>query len=183
MTPIDCDLRRQQDADYPFIERLYASTRAAEMASCGWPPVAVAEFLRHQCQLQYLHYRDHFPDAEFWIVERQGTAIGRLYLSWGDTTLQLIDIALLPEHRGKGIGSALLDMLLTRADKHQLAVGLHVEIDNPARLLYLRLGFETLNDEGLYLRMQRAAASRGCNTSRDSGTRTATEQGRHRGAR
>ncbi|NVK42948.1 MAG: GNAT family N-acetyltransferase [Oceanospirillaceae bacterium] len=129
------------------------------MASCGWPADAIAAFLRHQCQLQYLYYLEHFPDGEFWIVERHGTAIGRLYLFWGETTLQLIDIALLPEFRGAGLGSALLDMLLTRADGTGLSVGLHVEVDNPAQHLYRRLGFDTVGNNGVYLKMHRPAGT------------------------
>jgi ribosomal protein S18 acetylase RimI-like enzyme len=150
-------LRPQNSTDHAFIQHLYASTRAADMSGCGWPPEAIAEFLRQQFQLQLSHYQKHFPDGEFWLIERDGQAIGRLYLFWGETTLQLIDIALLPEQRGAGLGTALLGDLLTRADDRGLAVSLHVESHNPVLHLYQRLGFGITGDKGIYLEMRRPA--------------------------
>ncbi|MEQ9460753.1 MAG: GNAT family N-acetyltransferase [Phycisphaeraceae bacterium] len=56
--------------------------------------------------------------------------------------LNLHDIAVLPEHRGQGIGNALLDYL----DQHARQLGcckmtLEVRVDNPAQKLYQRVGF------------------------------------------
>lgn len=150
-------LRPQHSTDHTFIQHLYASTRATEMSACGWPPEAVSEFLRQQFQLQLHHYQEHFPDAEFWLIEQNGQAIGRLYLDWGQTTVQLIDIALLPEQRGAGLGSTLLGDVLTRADDRGLAAGLHVESHNPALRLYQRLGFSVIGDKSIYLEMRRPA--------------------------
>jgi ribosomal protein S18 acetylase RimI-like enzyme len=153
----DYSLRPQNSTDHAFIQRLYASTRAIEMSGCGWPPEAIAEFLRQQFQLQLHHYQEHFPDGEFWLIEQEDRAIGRLYLSWSKTTLQLIDIALLPEQRGTGLGTALLGDLLTQADDRGLAVSLHVESHNPVLHLYQRLGFGITGDKGIYLEMRRPA--------------------------
>jgi ribosomal protein S18 acetylase RimI-like enzyme len=150
-------LRPQHSTDHAFIQHLYASTRATEMSGCGWPAAAIAEFLRQQFQRQLHHYQEHFPDGEFWLIEQQGRAIGRLYLFWGEHTLQLIDIALLPEQRGAGLGTALLGDVLTRADDRGLAVGLHVEAHNQALRLYQRLGFSVIGDRGIYLEMRRPA--------------------------
>ncbi|MES2821618.1 MAG: GNAT family N-acetyltransferase [Pseudomonadota bacterium] len=130
------------------------------MALSGWPATAIAEFLQQQFSLQHRYYQAHFPDGEFWLVERAGQAIGRLYLFWGETTLQIIDISLLPEYRGAGLGSALLGEPLSRADARGLAVGLHVEGHNPALRLYQRLGFGVVGDSGVYLEMCRPAHSR-----------------------
>nr|WP_256558039.1 GNAT family N-acetyltransferase [Marinobacterium sedimentorum] len=129
------------------------------MSGCGWPPEAIAEFLRQQFQLQLNYYQEHFPDGEFWLIEQEGRAIGRLYLSWGKTTLQLIDIALLPELRGTGLGSRLLNEVLARTDASGLAVTLHVESQNPAVRLYQRLGFDIVADKDVYLEMHRPPRS------------------------
>jgi ribosomal protein S18 acetylase RimI-like enzyme len=64
--------------------------------------------------------------------------------------LRLIDIAMLPEWQGKGIGTHLIRDLIGE----RLPVVLHVAIDNPARALYERLGFEVKAAEGIYLRME-----------------------------
>ncbi|NQD96317.1 GNAT family N-acetyltransferase [Pseudomonas sp. CrR25] len=152
-------LRPMAAADQAFLQRLYASTRETEMSRSGWPAAVIDGFLRQQFSLQHNYYQEHFPDGEFWLIERAGEAIGRLYLFWGETTLQLIDIALLPEYRGAGLGTTLLDGLRERADARGLAMGLHVETDNPALRLYRRLGFTVIGESGIYLEMRRPAAA------------------------
>ncbi|MET1077873.1 MAG: GNAT family N-acetyltransferase [Pseudomonas sp.] len=152
-------------ADQAFLQSLYASARAAEMAASGWPAATIAAFLAQQFSLQHRYYQEHFADGEFWLIERAGQAMGRLYLFWGETTLQLIDITLLPEHRGAGLGTALLGELLARADAQGLAVGLHVERHNPALRLYLRLGFAAVAQGDIYLELRRPAVSRARNPS------------------
>ena len=159
MTDTRLHFRPIEAADEPFLSRLYASTRQTEMARSGWPAEAIAEFLAQQFTLQHRYYQEHFPDGEFWLIERDGQAIGRLYLFWGETTLQLIDISLLPEYRGAGLGTGLITDLLARAEARGLAVGLHVEGDNPALRLYRRLGFEVVGENGVYLKMHKPAAA------------------------
>ncbi|HEX6939117.1 MAG TPA: GNAT family N-acetyltransferase, partial [Longimicrobiales bacterium] len=65
------------------------------------------------------------------------------------------DIALLPEHRGRGIGTALLEALIAEADAAGKPVSIHVEQYNPARRLYARLGFREVEDLGVYVFMER----------------------------
>lgn len=149
------NFRPIEAADHAFLQRLYASAREVEMSRSGWPAESIAEFLRQQFNLQHSYYQEHFSDGEFWLIERSGQAIGRLYLFWGETTLQIIDITLLPEYRGAGLGRSLLEDLLTRAAARGLAVGLHVEGDNPALHLYRQLGFVVVGDSGVYLQMRK----------------------------
>ena len=65
-----------------------------------------------------------------------------------------MDIALLPEYRGRGIGSRLIRRVLGQAAVDGRAVRLHVETDSPAGVLYERMGFRTVEDKGLYLFME-----------------------------
>jgi len=157
MAPLIPHFRAITPADQPFLQYLYATTRAAEMAQSGWPQEAIASFLRQQFDLQQRHYQQNFPDAEHWLLERAGQPIGRLYLHWETETLRIIDIALLPNYCGQGLGSVLLNALIARADEQGLSIDLHVEAFNPAQRLYQRLGFEVQGETGLYLKMQRPA--------------------------
>jgi ribosomal protein S18 acetylase RimI-like enzyme len=53
-----------------------------------------------------------------------------------------VAIGVVPEARSRGVGSALLDALVTEARRRSLpALSLSVEQDNPAVALYRRLGF------------------------------------------
>ena len=151
---LSVQLRSMTDADLPFIEGLYASTRAEEVARTGWPPELQRAFLKQQHDAQHRHYRSHYPGAEWLIVERDGELVGRLYLSEGEHALCIVDISLLPTARGQGLGSALLADVLTQATAAGKAVSIHVERNNPAARIYERLGFTPVADKGVYIEME-----------------------------
>lgn len=138
------------DADLGFLSRLYASTRQDELAAVPWSDVERACFLDDQFRLQRQHYRQHYAEAGFWIIERDGRACGRIYVFDSPSEYRLMDIALLPEQRGRGVGGALLSALLRLAAPGDCAVTLHVEPNNPANRLYQRLGFDHVEDRGAY---------------------------------
>ena len=139
-----------EEQDLPFVAELYASTRREEVAQTGWPEEMQEAFLRQQHEAQHSHYSVHFAEAEWLIVERGGEAIGRLYLRDDPDKLHIIDISLLPGSRGKGIGGAIMQDIIALARERGKAVSIHVEKYNPALKLYLRLGFETIEDRGVY---------------------------------
>jgi ribosomal protein S18 acetylase RimI-like enzyme len=147
--------RRIDDVDLAFLSELYASTRADEVAATGWPEEARRQFLAQQFQFQHRYYQEHYADADFLLLSLQGRPIGRLYWQGWPGAASLIDISLVPPQRGRGLGSALLGLLLAQADLDGRTVDLHVEPDNPARRLYKRLGFTVAGHAGVYLRMQR----------------------------
>jgi len=148
--------------DRDFLCRLYAGTRVEELARTPWSEEEKTAFLAMQFEAQHDHYQKHYPKATFEVIERGGTPIGRFYLDSRDDEFRLIDIALLPEYRGRGIGGAIMRGLLARAEAAGKAVRLHVEHFNPARRLYRRLGFRQLEDHGVYSFMEwRPGASGG----------------------
>lgn len=148
--PLGVTYRDMTDADLPFVAALYASTRAEEVAATGWPPEMQAAFLQQQHQAQHAHYRRHYADAAWLIIQHHGTDAGRLYLDHGADDLGVIDISLVPAARGQGIGGAVLRDVLAMAAGSGRAVGIHVEKNNPARRLYDRLGFAMAEDKGVY---------------------------------
>jgi ribosomal protein S18 acetylase RimI-like enzyme len=142
--------RPATDADLPFLSGLYASTRIEELAATFWTDEQKAAFLDMQFRAQHAHYIKHYPEADWLVVERAGEDIGRLYVERGPSQHRIIDIAFQPAHRGKGFGTALLSELIEEAADIGKAVSIHVEKNNPARQLYLRLGFAVAEDHGLY---------------------------------
>lgn len=150
-------LRALHSDDMAFIERLFAGSRAEEMSRTGWPAEQIAAFLSQQFNAQHTYYQAHYSDGELLIIELDGQPIGRLYMFWGATTLNLIDITLLPEFQGRGIGSSLIEAQLRRADEQGLKVELFVETFNPAQRLYGRLGFYVCGESGVYLKLRRDA--------------------------
>ena len=152
--PAGVALRPATDADLPFLSRVYASTRAEELAQTDWSEAQKAAFLQFQFDAQHQHYRTHYADAEFLVIEHEGTPVGRLYLHWRDSELRIVDIALLPGARGRGVGGALLQVLMDAAAAVRKSVSIHVEQMNPAMRLYQRLGFVRTGEHGIYHLME-----------------------------
>ena len=146
--------RPELPEDEAFLSKLYATTRDLEMALTGWDAAQKEAFLRMQFQLQTTHYRKHYGDALFQIILRDNAPIGRIYVHYGPSEIRLMDIALLPEYRGSGIGGFILQNLLGEAARLCKPVTLHVEKFNPALRLYERLGFRVIEDLGINLYME-----------------------------
>ncbi len=151
-------LRPQRESDYDFLERLYRSVREAEIAPLDWPEEAKRQFLVSQFALQYHHYTEHYFDAEFSIIERCGTPVGRLYIFRGPGDHRIVDISLLAEVRNAGVGRALLEAVLAEASDCGKTASIHVEKFNPARHLYDRLGFREIGESGPYWLMEYASS-------------------------
>jgi ribosomal protein S18 acetylase RimI-like enzyme len=143
---------RPQDMD--FLSRLYASTREEELAPVPWSREQKEAFLRFQFEAQHKHYVEHYPGASFDVVLAGGEPAGRLYLVEWEREIRLIDVALLPEFRGRGLGGRLLADVLERGRQSDKAVTIHVEQNNPAMRLYHRLGFARIGEHGIYHLME-----------------------------
>jgi len=144
-------LRPASLSDGDFLRRLFASTRERELAHLPGGAAMQALFINGQFKAQHDSYLRSFPQANHEIIEVDGAAAGRLYVDRTPRAMHLIDITLLPEYRGRGIGSALLQALLAEAVQTGSAVRLSVEQCNPAQRLYRRLGFKTVGTDGVYL--------------------------------
>lgn len=143
-----------------FLLRLYATTRADEMAMVvDWTDEQKEWFVRSQFQAQHTWYQEHYGDAQFDLILIDGVPAGRLYVHRRATEIRLVDISLMPELRGRGIGSALLRELMAEAEAAGKPLTIHVEKYNPAMRLYLRLGFRPIEDRGPYDLMEWKPAS------------------------
>jgi ribosomal protein S18 acetylase RimI-like enzyme len=148
------ELRPVRARDLPFLRQVYAGTRAEELAQVPWDDVQKSEFLLMQFDAQHEYYSEQFPDARFDVVLDRGRPVGRLYVDRRADEIRVIDIAFLPESRGKGLGGALLRALLDEAAAAAKPVRIHVEKLNRALRLYRRLGFTEIEDQGVYLLME-----------------------------
>lgn len=147
-------LRRITPSDKDFLARVYASSRADELAITGWSEEQKADFCRSQFDAQSAYYSANYPKASFQIIERDGWPVGRLYVARWETEIRIVDITLLPEFRGSGIGSKLLRDLQAEARSARKSLTIHVERFNRALALYQRLGFKQVEDKGVYLLME-----------------------------
>lgn len=150
--------RPVRDDDRDFLYRLYASTRADEMNMVPWTNEEKEAFVRMQFAAQTQHYNDYYDPKQFFVIETEGTPIGRIYFDRQPADITIIDITLLPELRGAGLGTKLLQEVLDDAARDGIAVLIHVEHFNPAMHLYQRLGFRHIDTNGVYHLMKWEAA-------------------------
>jgi GNAT superfamily N-acetyltransferase len=151
-------LRPAAEEDRSFLLRLYASTREPELEASGLPREQWGAFVEHQFTAQSRHY-ESYEDTSYDLVLVDGEPAGRLIFARWPEDLRVVDIALLPEHRGRGIGGSLMRALIEEADERGVKTSIHVERFNPAQRLYARLGFRAVAEAGgVYLLLERPPA-------------------------
>jgi ribosomal protein S18 acetylase RimI-like enzyme len=155
MTTPAVSLRPASDADLELLYTVFRSTREEEFARAPWNDAERDAFFRMQFIAQHTHYHTYYAEASFDVLLVGDAPAGRLYVLRGEREIRVVDIALLPMYRGAGIGSQLLTDLFAEADREGKTVTIHVEVENPARRLYDRLGFVLIEDKGVYLLMER----------------------------
>ena len=147
-------LRPIRPEDRDLLCRIYGSTRTEELALVPWTDEQKAAFLKMQFDAQTTYWDEQYPDAERSIVEVDGAPAGRFYVQRWPKEIRLVDIALLPDFRRRGAGTELIRRLFSEARLTGRAVTIHVEIFNPARALYERLGFSPKGEQGMYVLME-----------------------------
>lgn len=147
-------LRPAEEGDRAFLLRVYAGTRQPELEAAGMPREQWAPFVEHQFEAQSRHY-ETYEDTSFEVVLVDGEPVGRLIVARWPQELRVVDVALLPEHRGRGIGGVLLGELIEEAEERGVKVSVHVERFNPAQRLYARLGFRPVSEQSVYVLLER----------------------------
>ena len=149
------ELRSVRPDDEAFLRALHASTREEELAQVPWNDAQKSAFLEMQFRAQSADYTSRFPDAAHSIVLVDGDAAGRVWIDRGDDEILLIDVALLTDKRGGGIGTTLLRRLQAEATESGRPLRHSVHADNTeARRFYEALGFSAVKDFGIHVLME-----------------------------
>ena len=137
-------LRDALPSDKAFLLALYASTRAEEFAHLGWPAEMERAFMKMQFEAQRGDYERRHPGALCQVVELRSCPVGRLWVAQDRRSVTVLDISLVADLRGQGIGTDCLRRVQRRAAAAGLDVELQVVHGNPAQRLYERLGFRNV---------------------------------------
>jgi ribosomal protein S18 acetylase RimI-like enzyme len=146
-------LRPVRPENASFLFSIYASTRVEELARTPWNAEQRQAFLKMQFAAQQLHYQSYYPDAVHTLVLLDGQPIGRSYLAREDLEIRILDLTLLPEYRGAGIGARLVQDLMAEAALAGKSLAIYVESFNPSLRLFERLGFYK-EENGIYFLME-----------------------------
>jgi len=142
--------RPVHSGDEDFLFAVYASTRAEELAPLTLDENQRESFLTMQFTAQQQDYKRRFPDGDHRVLLLEDLPIGYLHLATSDQEIRILDLALAPEHRNKGLGTRLITDLLKQAAEAQKCVRVYVERFNPAIRLFERLGFSPVGDIGTH---------------------------------
>lgn len=150
-------LRPGLPEDAALLLTLYGHTREEELTAWGWPAPQREAFLALQHRVREAGYRAQHPQAEDQRVCVEGAPVGRWLVDRSRVDLHLVDVALLPGWRGRGLGTWLLAGLCAEADRQRRGIRLQVLEDSPAVRLYLRAGFRICAHQPPYVAMRRDA--------------------------
>lgn len=156
-------LRPAGEADEAFLADLYRATRA-DLLALPLEPALIDDLVAMQHKMQVAGYRHSHPDASYQVLELDGVAVGRVVTAPVAGAMRLVDIAVAPPSRGKGVAREVVRRLQARAARTGLDLTLAVRKDNPAACrLYAQLGFvaEGEDELGLALRWRARPGSTG----------------------
>jgi GNAT superfamily N-acetyltransferase len=139
--------------DEEFLKSVYASTRD-DVQYLPFDDAGKQAFILMQYTAQKNHYDEYYKDAKHWIVLYEGNPAGRHMIDYGREDIRLVDMAILPEYRGKGIGTVLFKDAFKDSVRLGLPCILHVIKENPAIPMYERLGFRTIGETGIHDKME-----------------------------
>jgi ribosomal protein S18 acetylase RimI-like enzyme len=147
-------LRPEQPGDEPFLFEVYASTREDELALTNWDAPTRRAFLDMQFAAMRRGYAGMYPTGEFLLISLGDQAVGRMVLNRTAEEIRVVDLAVLPVRRNKGIGTLLMRRVCEEAAQARKAVRLCVLKQNRAMRWYERLGFVRVGEVGPYDEME-----------------------------
>ena len=153
---VEYSVRPCEETDHEALVAVYASTRASEIAHLPWTAEQADAFVRSQFELQERDWSGRRPRAECSVLIVGGRVVGRLVIDRDGVDLHVVDIALLDETRGLGIGSAIIRELAEEADRDGRGITLFVEEGSRAARFYARLGFVEIDCVGVHRHLRRA---------------------------
>ncbi len=139
--------------DSAFILELYASTSEAELLSLGWTLAKQRTFIIMQAQTEEWNRARLYPGLERLTICVDGVPAGRMLISISESVLHVVDLSLLPQYRGHGIGTQLLGEIMVEARAARIPLQVKVHKESQAVRFFERLGFGTPVPDGLFLEL------------------------------
>lgn len=142
------DFRPVGEADWPFVRRVFDTFRGAELT--GIPQPVLGQILDMQWRVQRTGWETVFPGAWIDLLLLRGEPVGYQVLDVLSraSRIQGVEIALLPDRRGGGVGVGVLRALRRTADLLGRPVHIHHHQDNPVRRITGRLGWRECGRHG-----------------------------------
>lgn len=140
--------------DENFLQDVYATTRD-DVQYLPWDESLKREFILMQYRAQKAHYDEYYKNSVHYIVIYDGRPAGRYWMDYGKEDIRLVDMSILPEYRGHGIGTELFKYAFERSGELGLPCVLHVMKEHRSIPMYKRLGFRIIGETGVHDKMER----------------------------
>jgi len=150
--------RPMTSEDDLFVHDLIVHLVSDELGAATWPEALRRQLLEIQYQARIRGIAENFPAAAQEILLHDGLRAGWAVVDRNGAEIRLVDIAVTPASRGKGIATARIGALLAESDRVGKPVRLSVVTTNPALALYQRLGFHPTGGDGMRLFLERPPA-------------------------
>jgi ribosomal protein S18 acetylase RimI-like enzyme len=150
VNPADISLRPAMDGDEQFLKRVHRSARHWEFESLlqSGETELYHKLMEQQYDSQHRFYFASYDKAQYGIIQWADQPIGRLYVDYSDDEVRVLDIAILPDYRGRGIGRIVMMGLCLEASMRRKPVRLYVHYLSRAVRFYQQLGFQRIGLEG-----------------------------------
>jgi len=137
-------LRPASEGDRHFLYHLHVTTmREVIEATWGWNE-----------EWQRADFAKRFRESPYLVDEADDIAVGTLCIERRPDCFYILELQLLPEYQGVGIGTDVIRGVIRDAASEHLPVALSVVHANQrAKRLYERLGFEVTSVEPPFVRM------------------------------
>ncbi|MDP4219941.1 MAG: GNAT family N-acetyltransferase [Bacteroidota bacterium] len=152
-------LRPATPEDESFLLFAYETSRDEELQYLAWGSEKEREsFFRMQFDAQNIHFKNSYELLDYDIIQKNNIPIGRLVLSWEPEHLHCVDIILLPEFRRNHLGAAIMEAIVSEADRRKITASLFYEKWKPyLGKFYERYGFKTIKEHQGHYYMERSA--------------------------
>jgi len=132
--------------DAMLLFELYACAHSEELSRSGWKTPQQRSFFRWQAQVQEQHYCRRHAHLERRAICVNGFSAGRILIDRPDDCFRIVDFAILPSFRGRGIGTLVISDLLSEAADAGVPVEFELDPTNPAVRLCRRFGFTVVDE-------------------------------------
>jgi ribosomal protein S18 acetylase RimI-like enzyme len=137
-------LRQAREDDFEFLYNLKVTCLKEYVAATyGWDD-------EYQLQL----FTKRFDPSEIQIIVVDDHDVGHLSVEDSDDELYIAGIYLLPAWQNQGLGTSVIEDVLSTAAGREKGGWLQVLRVNPARHLYERLGFQIFEETNTHFKMR-----------------------------
>ncbi len=148
-------MRPARAEDEGLLFELFAADKRAEFAAAQVPAAQAEMLVEMQYRARRQSYSQNYPEAMDTILcLEDGAPVGRNLVDRQTDCYYCVDLAVLPAHRNRGVGTWALRQIQQQAALESAVFRLRVLKNNSALRLYARLGFTSVWDDEMYCEME-----------------------------